>query len=162
MASLRRVCRRYLVNKDMGLDPALFPPLQVANPCGIMAKTFPGDKFLLWEAQNVGLTKDSGVTPVRGRQYDVSLKGVADSYFGQLFHRNPSPDVKQWMDVSDPRFVNWMVCSTEGVLVLQPAEAVGDRQGAGVVLREVHSHPRQQSPHQPSTPPSSAAGSSWW
>jgi len=59
-----------------------------------MAKNFPKDEFKT--------LKKSGTT------FTVAKTGIAGSWYSKLFKRNIAGDQKQWTDVTDERFINWM------------------------------------------------------
>jgi hypothetical protein len=102
---LKKICRFALLNKDFDIDHAKYPPEDIADPCGYMAKFFPQDQFISIE------TIDPSSRGKRFRrivqEISIDLVNVRDPNFYHRFHHNLEKN--QWMDVEDPRFVNWMV-----------------------------------------------------
>lgn len=132
----------------MGLDPKNFPPMEVASPCGLLARHFPGDRFLELQ-QRQKAASDVGVgRPRTGLVYPVTVAGVADPFFKNNFQRSPNPTPRQWQDVTDPLFVNWMVGSAEGQFGLQLPQVVGRRREPGAVQGRLLPADRQPWAHQ--------------
>ena len=93
----------------MGLNPISFPPLEIASPCGLLAKYFPKDQFLeLYEKE---LVTDQGLKePEQTDNLPITSDEVADKFFKRGFRKvKSSSATKQWTDVTNGLFINWMV-----------------------------------------------------
>ena len=77
------------------MDEKEFPPEEVANPCGLLSKYYPRDKYLKLVSVNA-----------KNKTYKIETKGIEDEAYSVNFKKNSSQ--KQWTDVEDPRFINWM------------------------------------------------------
>ena len=68
-----------------------------ANPCGLLARNFPNDRFLSLELKDGDKTE---VVPIDYISKDLKLEKSVDFVLDRDL---------QWTDVSDPLFYNWMV-----------------------------------------------------
>ena len=66
-----------------------------------MARFFPQDTF-----DYVTLVNSDDGIEVQNFSIDVDEE-IADPFFSKNFERNKEKE--QWLDVEDPRFINWMV-----------------------------------------------------
>lgn len=96
-SSLKNSCDGALTNlnlvKDTAIDGSTLVPSAVAIPCGLMAKSFPNDKF-------------NTLTDSSGNIKDILATGIADTWYKDLF-KNIDKSL-QWQDMEDERFINWM------------------------------------------------------
>jgi len=107
---LRKNCAGALYYKDFEeLDPNVFPPNKIANPCGLMAKFFPEDTFDNIESLPAALPSIRHRHYEPTQSYDIMINHIADPGFEKRFHK--SREELQWTDIENPRFVNWMVGS---------------------------------------------------
>jgi hypothetical protein len=74
------------------IDNTTLDPSAPANPCGIIAYSYFNDSFSIYypNGTNISMTTDGIAWPSDLMKYKVS---------------NPS---LQWVNVTDPRFMNWM------------------------------------------------------
>jgi ABC-type Fe3+ transport system substrate-binding protein len=89
-------CERYYTNGDIGrtlsVNGVMLNANEKAIPCGNLPMTFPWGTFTVWSvANNSELAVDTSniVSPIQQNFRNVDLS-------------------KQWLDFTDPRFVNWM------------------------------------------------------
>lgn len=99
LLNLKDVCKQANDYKDFDVDHEIFKDGQLPNPCGMMARFYPQDIF-----QKLAV-KD-------GNDEDNSFRieetpELADRYFAANFKKDPVNP--QWVDVENPRFINWMV-----------------------------------------------------
>jgi hypothetical protein len=78
--------------KTVAIDNTTLDPNEVANPCGIIAYSIFNDSFVI--------TKPSGSTAT------ISTDGIA--WPSDLKKYKIGNASKQWYNVTDPRFMNWM------------------------------------------------------
>ena len=91
----KRKCRKAFLYKSFDVDHTIFDPLDIANPCGLLSKYFPGDVYM-----NL-LEKKSGI------DYKIKHGDIADPFFSRVFQ--PNMEENQWLDVKSGQFINWMV-----------------------------------------------------
>jgi len=94
---LKKSCDGALTNTNMAkttsIDGTGLTGEDVAIPCGLMAKSFPDDKF-------------KTLTDSSSNVIEISTSGIADTWYKDLFK---NIDIKlQWQDMEDERFINWM------------------------------------------------------
>lgn len=88
--------------KDFDVDKKKFKDDDIANPCGLMARFFPRDEFL--QLKSLDPNDELNV-----KSYKIEVrKELADPFFSKQFIKSDKEE--QWVDVEDPRFINWMVC----------------------------------------------------
>ena len=93
----------------MGLDINSFPPMEVACPCGLLAKYFPKDQFVQLIKKEV-VANQGLQSPENTENFAISLDEVADEFFKRGFQKAQSNSAaKQWIDVTNAQFINWMV-----------------------------------------------------
>lgn len=94
---LKNSCDGALTNqnlvKDTSIDGTALEPSAVAIPCGLMAKSFPNDKF-------------NTLTDSSSNSINILTTGIADVWYKDLF-KNIDKSL-QWQDMEDERFINWM------------------------------------------------------
>lgn len=93
----------------MNLDPAKFPPHEIASPCGLLAKFFPTDTFeeLIELQQTKQDNGKNGLSNIASEnKFPVNKKIIEDKFYKVAF--SPDSSGKQWIDVTNPLFINWM------------------------------------------------------
>ena len=91
-------CDPIKLNKDLyegitGLNKTVLDPEGVAHPCGLIAKSFFNDTFVLKKGDNDEIV--------------IKEEGIAWSIDKKKFKNSPNRD-KQWIDVESERFMVWM------------------------------------------------------
>ena len=91
-------CEPIKLNKDLyegitGLNKTVLDPEGVAHPCGLIAKSFFNDTFVLKKGDNDEIV--------------IKEEGIAWSIDKKKFKNSPNRD-KQWIDVESERFMVWM------------------------------------------------------
>ena len=91
-------CDPIKLNKDLyegilGLNHTPLDPEGVAHPCGLIAKSFFNDTFVLKKGDNDEIV--------------IKEEGIAWSIDKKKFKNSPNRD-KQWIDVESERFMVWM------------------------------------------------------
>ncbi|CAG9322823.1 unnamed protein product [Blepharisma stoltei] len=96
-------CEPVVTMKDLGLITNLSKEIKIANPCGLIAKSYFNDTFIL-------------MPPADSPKNTITVKhdGIAwDVDKDDKFKRNKHWDSVQWTDVEDEHFIVWM--STAGL-----------------------------------------------
>ena len=91
-------CDPIKLNKDLyegitGLNKTVLDPEGVAHPCGLIAKSFFNDTFVLKKGDNDEIV--------------IKEEGIVWSIDKKKFKNSPNRD-KQWIDVESERFMVWM------------------------------------------------------
>jgi hypothetical protein len=89
-------CRKAFIYKNFDVDHSIFKPDDIANPCGLLSKYFPGDMYLSLKNKETDETTK------------IKTNNIADYFFKKAFVRSSSES--QWLDVTKGQFINWMVC----------------------------------------------------
>jgi len=100
-SSIKSDCEPIILNKDIyegvmsvdGLTP--LDPNGVAHPCGLIAKSFFNDTYVI---QKIG----------EENEISISDKDIAWSIDKDKFKNSPNYTTHQWKDVEDERFIVWM------------------------------------------------------
>lgn len=105
-SKLEYSCKNALYNSDIGVGGAtaidglsILVSTDVAQPCGLMAYNFPNDTFNT--LKKVGSQKAITITTT----------GIAMESSKSKFKNYDL--TKQWLDVTDERFINWMKSSSQ-------------------------------------------------
>ena len=87
------VCEFALLNKDVGVRYGLDPE-EVANPCGLMAKSYFKDNFLDWKING---------KEIYPREEDIAYKADKQKYENIQYSED-----KHWINMTNEHFMVWM------------------------------------------------------